>query len=77
MNARFFDEALEAIAEETLRSCGGSSVSISRWERDIDCLRTLINAVVLGPGEVRWPAAELYAVSDDHDVSDLLKHARP
>jgi diguanylate cyclase (GGDEF)-like protein len=77
MNARFFDEALEAIAEETLRSCGGSSVSISRWERDIDCLRTLINVGVLGPGEVRWPAAEMYAVSDDHDVSDLLKNARP
>ena len=40
MRATFFDEALEAIAEQTLLALGGASVSISRWEPQIDAVRT-------------------------------------
>ena len=43
LRANYFDEALEVIAEQTLTALRAASVSISRWERRTDHLRTLIN----------------------------------
>ncbi|WP_304440364.1 diguanylate cyclase [Mycobacterium sp. 852013-51886_SCH5428379] len=74
MRADFFDEALEVIAEQSLRALGAASLSISRWERDEDILRTLINVGDLGPGEERWPEDETYALAEEAHVKRLLQH---
>lgn len=76
MRANYFDEAIEVIAEQVLVAIDAESASISRWERETD-VRTLINAGGLGPGERRWPEAEIYDVTDDGPVMQLLRHGRP
>lgn len=58
------DEVLEVAAEETCRALGAASVSINRWERQDDVLRTLINVGELGPHEQRRPADEVYPLED-------------
>jgi diguanylate cyclase (GGDEF)-like protein len=58
------DEVLEVAAEETCRALGAASVSINRWERRDDVLRTLINVGELGPHEQRRPTDELYPLGD-------------
>jgi diguanylate cyclase (GGDEF)-like protein len=75
--ARYFDEALEAIAQHTLSALNAASVSISRWERSDNLLRTLINVGDLGPGEERWPEDETYPVTDDRQITRLLRQGRP
>ena len=75
--ARYFDEVLEAVAHHSLTALGAASVSISRWERQADVLRTLINVGDLGPDEERWPENELYSVDDDRQVVRLLKQGLP
>src|ERR1700733_14027431 len=77
MRATFFDEALEVIAEQTLLALGGASVSISRWEPQIDAVRTLINVGALGQDEERWPDNELYSAAGDEPVSRLLHTGLP
>ena len=77
MGARFLDEALEVVAEQTLLVLGATSFSISRWERQTGALRTLINVGELGPAEVRWPGDELYPLAEDDLVADLLRQGRP
>ncbi|WP_422743205.1 diguanylate cyclase domain-containing protein [Mycobacterium sp. WMMD1722] len=77
MRAEFFDEALEVIAEQSLRALNAASLSISRWERDEDVLRTLINVGRLGPGEERWPEDETYAMGEEAHVKRLLQHGAP
>ncbi|WP_264039245.1 diguanylate cyclase domain-containing protein [Mycolicibacterium hodleri] len=76
LRANYFDEALEVIAEQAQVALGAASVSISRWEPDTD-VRTLINVGGLGPGEKRWPEAEIYDVSEDGPVMSLLRHGQP
>lgn len=75
--ARYFDEVLEAIAFHTLTALDAASVSVSRWERSDNVLRTLINVGDLGPGEQRWPDDETYPVDDDRRVTQLLQQGRP
>ncbi|MET0899415.1 MAG: sensor domain-containing diguanylate cyclase [Mycobacterium sp.] len=75
--AHYFDEALEAIAHHSLTALGAASVSISRWERQDNVLRTLINVGDLGDGEDRWPEDELYPVDADRQVMQLLQHGLP
>lgn len=77
LGANFLDEALEAIAEETRIVARGSSVSISRWEPDIDSVRTMISVGELGRGELRWPDAELYRVGGNQRLTELLNYGRP
>jgi diguanylate cyclase (GGDEF)-like protein len=77
MRATFFDEALEVIAEQTLLALGAASVSISRWEPQVDAVRTLINVGALGPDEERWPDNELYSAAGDQPVSRLLHTGLP
>jgi diguanylate cyclase (GGDEF)-like protein len=68
---------LEIAAEQTRRVLGVSSVSISRWHLDEGRLRTLINVGDLGPGEQRWPADELYPLSDFPAAVALLTRGQP
>ena len=42
-----------------------ASLSISRWEREADVLRTMINVGDLGPGEERFPDDEIYQLAED------------
>lgn len=75
--ANYFDEALEVIADEACISLRAASLSISRWERGEDVLRTLINVGDLGPGEQRWPLDETYPITGDRHVCRLLQHGLP
>lgn len=61
---------LEIAAEELLRALGAASISISRLEPGSWTLRTIVNAGELGPGETRWPMAEVYRLED-------FSHFRP
>ena len=75
--ARYFDEVLEVVAHHTLSVLDAASVSISRWERDENVLRTLINAGKLGPGEEPWPENETYPVDVDRRIMRLLRQGLP
>src|SRR3954454_5820630 len=77
LGANYFDKVLEFVAEQALAALGASSLSVSRWERDNDTLRTLINVGDLQPGDRRWPDHEIYPVTDDPYVAGLLQHGRP
>lgn len=77
LRANYFDEVLEVVAEQALAALGASSLSISRWERDSDTLRTLINVGDLQPGDQRWPDHDIYPITDDPYVAGLLQHGRP
>ena len=71
--AHRLEDVLEVVAEETRRVVGASSVSISRWEREHDRVRTLINVGELGPGEERFPTDETYALADYPLAARLLR----
>ena len=73
LGAHSLDEALEAIACESLAALDAASFSISRWERERGVLRTLINVGDLGPGEERWPHDELYPLAEYGKVAELLR----
>lgn len=75
LGANYFDEALEVIAEQALIALKAASLSISRWDRQDDVLRTLINVGELGPGEQRWPEDEFYRLTEN--TLHLLQHGRP
>jgi diguanylate cyclase (GGDEF)-like protein len=77
LGAQHFDDALEVIAEQTLKALDAASFSISRWERQRGVLRTLINVGELGPGEERWPRDEVYPLADYRYVTDLLRQGLP
>lgn len=70
--SRRFTDILELAAEEACVAVGAASLSISRWERDEGLLRTLINVGDLGRGEERFPADEVYALSEFPLVADAL-----
>lgn len=75
--AHRLDEVLEVVAEETLRVTGASIVSISRWEREIDLLRAVINV-----GDLRWrweryPAEEVYRLDEYPICARLLREGAP
>ncbi len=47
--AHNLEEVLEVAAEEARAAIGAASLSVSRWERELDRLRTVINVGELGP----------------------------
>lgn len=71
------EDVMEQAAEAALAVTGAASLSISRWERDRDAMRTLINVGALGPGEERFPADETYALAHNPLVASLLNDAEP
>lgn len=52
-------------------------MAISVWEREQGLLRTLVNAVVLGPGEHARPAEEVYAIHSFPALAALLERRTP
>src|SRR5688572_5720555 len=70
--AHRLDDVLETVAEESRAILGAASVSISRWELEENRIRTLINVGALGPGEERWPDAELWSLDDFPHIPPLL-----
>jgi hypothetical protein len=77
MRANHLDDALEVVAEQALVALDASSVSVSRWERQHNALRTLINVGVSGAGQGRWPESELYPLLEGERVTELLRHGLP
>jgi diguanylate cyclase (GGDEF)-like protein len=71
------EDVMEQAAEAALAVTGAASLSISRWEPDREAMRTLINVGQLGPDEERFPADELYPLSDNPVVAKLLRDAEP
>jgi diguanylate cyclase (GGDEF)-like protein len=71
--SRRFRDVLELAAEEARRALGAASLSISRWERDEEALRTLINVGELGAEEQRFPEDERYALANHPEVTALLR----
>ncbi len=54
------EDVLELTAEEALRALGAASVSVSRWEPEEGCIRTLINVGDLADWEQTRPTDETY-----------------
>ncbi len=75
--AHTMEDVLEIAAEETCAMLGSSSLSISRWEVEDGRLRTLINVGELSESEERWPAEELYALSDFPLAHAVLSRGEP
>ncbi|MBA3263181.1 MAG: diguanylate cyclase [Thermoleophilaceae bacterium] len=70
--AHNLEEVLEVAAEEARAAIGAASLSVSRWERDEDVLRTVINVGELGPGEDRYPIAEIHPLREDRTAERLV-----
>lgn len=68
---------LEAAAEVTRAALEVSTVSISRWDRDGACVRTLINVGDLAPHEVRWPEDEAYPLASFPALHAVLSFGLP
>ncbi len=68
---------LELAAEEALRAIGGASLSISRFERDGESCKTLINVGQLGPEEQRYPPEEFYETSSFPLLQRMLETGKP
>lgn len=75
--AHRLDDVLELVAEEALRATGAASLSVSRWDRERQALRTLINVGALGPGEVRYPDEEWYPLSEHPLAKRMLNQGQP
>jgi len=65
-------ELADAAAAHALEALGASSVSVSRWEVGAEILRTLVNAGRLAPGETTHPTDEIYRLSSDDPLKQLL-----
>jgi diguanylate cyclase (GGDEF)-like protein/putative nucleotidyltransferase with HDIG domain len=70
-------DVIELAAEAALEVLDAGSLAVSRWERESDTMRVLINVGVLGPGEARFPEEEVYALADFPKVRKLLHSATP
>lgn len=70
--AHDLEEVLEVAAEEARAAIGAASLSVSRWERELGSLRTIINVGQLGPDEERYPAAEIHPLSEDDNAERLI-----
>jgi diguanylate cyclase (GGDEF)-like protein len=75
--ANDLDEVVEVAAEEALRAVGAASLTVDRWERDRNVLRTHINVGRLGPGQERFPEDEVYPVEGSALLEKLLLHGQP
>lgn len=71
------EEVLEVAAEEARAAVNASSLSVSRWEQERGVLRTIINVGDLGPGQERYPADEVQALSSDPVTQALLVDGVP
>ena len=74
--AHDLEEVLEVAAEEARAAIGAASLSVSRWERELGALRTIINVGELGPEEERYPATEIYQLHEDPNAERLILEGR-
>ena len=70
------EELLDFAADTAVKALRAASVSISRWEIEREILRTLVNSGRLAPGETRHPTGEIYRLSGDDPLKDLLLGGR-
>jgi diguanylate cyclase (GGDEF)-like protein len=75
--AHDLDEVVEVAAEEALRAVGAASLTVDRWDRERNVLRTLINVGRLGPGQERFPDDEVHPVEGSALLEKLLLHGQP
>src|SRR4051812_25183483 len=71
------EEVVEVAAEEALRAVGAASLTVDRWERDRNVVRTLINVGRLGPGQEGFPEDEVHPVEGSALLEKLLLHGQP
>jgi len=71
--AHRIEDVLEVAATRAREAMGAATLSISRWEVERGCLRTLINA---GEDEL-WPQDEVYPLDDFPAAVALLRAGRP
>src|SRR3954467_9054130 len=67
---------LLAEAERARSAVQADCGAISRWERDLDVMRTLVNVGMLAPGESRFPEDEIYPLASFPAVAALLREGR-
>lgn len=70
--ANGLEDVIEPAAEAACEAMGAGSFSISRWDRELDVMTTLINVGDLVPHEERFPERESYPLSDYPAVARLL-----
>jgi hypothetical protein len=68
---------LLAEAERARIAVAADCAAISRWERDADVMRTLVNVGQLLPGDDRFPEDEVYPLDSFPAVAALLREGRP
>jgi diguanylate cyclase (GGDEF)-like protein len=74
--ANSLSDLLDLAAEEAREALGATSVSVSRWEAQAEVLRTTVNVGVLADGEQRHPSDEIYRLTDDDPLKQLLLEGR-
>src|SRR4051794_25436231 len=67
---------LLAEAERARNAVEAECGAISRWERDADVMRTLVNVGLLAPGESRFPEDEIYPLDSFPAVAALLRDGK-
>jgi hypothetical protein len=65
-----------AEAERARSAVEADCAAISRWERDSDVMRTLVNVGELLPGDERFPEHEVYPLDSFPAVASLLREGR-
>jgi GAF domain-containing protein len=68
---------LLAQAERARIACDAHCASVSRWDRDTDVMRTLVNVGRLLPGDDRFPEDETYPLDSFPAVAALLREGKP
>jgi diguanylate cyclase (GGDEF)-like protein len=76
-SAHRLEDVLEVVASETHRVTGAAIVSISRWEREQDRLRCLINVGDLRGRWERFPVDEVYPLATYPMAVPLLREGTP
>lgn len=71
------EDVIELVSEASLEAIGASSLSLSKWDKENDAIRVLINVGELSPGEERLPADELYPLTDFPAVRRLIQTGIP
>ena len=74
--AHSLSELVDLGAEQALTALDAVSVSVSQWDVRAEVLRTLVNAGHLAPGETRHPTDEIYRLSGDDALTQLLLEGR-
>ena len=75
--ANDLEGVLELAATEARDAIGAASLSISRFENDCRCYRTLLNVGELGEGEVKFPEDEIDEVAHYPRLEEMAQTGKP